>query len=94
MEITGPGLKKGLVDFKRDISAYYLATQSFFEGKQSVTGKTKLQYFTAQLKRENNHQLNSYSNDPDPLSFANFARAWGVKSDFPREDIPKISRPK
>ena len=48
------GLKKVVVEFNGAVADEYLANQSFFEGIQLVTGKTKLQYYTAHRKKANN----------------------------------------
>ena len=78
------GLKRGNYEFNRDVSADYLAKQSFFGGKQVVTRKTKLQDFIEYCKSSDNFQLNPTNANPYPLPVSNVSKSWGFNSDFSR----------
>ena len=54
------------------------------------TGKTNLKDFISHIKRANDVQLKSYSANPNPLSFENSEKSWGINSDFPRQIFLKL----
>ena len=56
-----------MIESSRAVSAYYIYNQSFFDGKQVLTGNTNIQDFTAQRKSSKNGQLKQYSTNPDPM---------------------------